>query len=186
MSSFLAGGLRAAFLLAQGRPDGLIRVATGPSAVPRSFAAALICLPLFAALRWMEWKAGARPPHPEHALVVEFLAYVIGWAGFALISRNLLTAMGRPERWGLFVTVWNWSNVAQYSMLLLAAVPDLLGAPPLVAETIGLVALGWALWLEWFVARLTLSVSAAMALLPVLLDLILGIVLSGLSRSLGG
>ena len=49
--------------------------------------------------------------------------------------------------------MWNWCNVVQYLLLVLAGLPLLLGAPDWIDQTAGLVALGWALWLEWFAAR---------------------------------
>ena len=50
-------------------------------------------------------------------------------------------------------------------------------------ETAWLVALGWALWLEWFAARLTLRLPGRTALALVLLDQALGLVVSGVIGS---
>ncbi len=42
--------------------------------------------------------------------------------------------------------------------------------------------MGWALWLEWFTARLALEVTALPAIAFVLMDLALGLVLAAVTR----
>jgi len=89
-------------------------------------------------------------------------------------------------RWSRFIVVWNWCNVVQYLLLVLAAVPGLLGAPALVQETASLIAIGWALWLEWFAIKLALEVSTLMAIGLVGLDLSIGLALTALGQGLAG
>ena len=69
---------------------------------------------------------------------------------------------------------------------MIAGLPLLLGAPDWIDQTAGLVALGWALWLEWFAARVALDVSGFAALGLVGLDITLGLVLSGVTGALLG
>lgn len=174
-------GLQAALLLARGRPEGIRQVDAGWEGAARSFWAAAICLPAFLFLRLLDWTVGGVPPHAGHSMALDLIFYVLGWAGFAVLSRPIAGMLSRDERWPLFISVWNWCNVAQYLLLVAAALPGLLGAPALIGETATVVALGWALWLEWYAARLTLEIDWLPAAALVFLDVAIGVVLATLT-----
>ena len=55
-----------------------------------------------------------------------------------------------------------------------------------IAQGLGLAALGYALWLEWFVAKSALRLAGGAAVAFVLLDLLLGIFIGGLVGRLSG
>lgn len=171
----VGAGLQAAMLLAQGRPEGLRYVEPGLAGARRSFWAALICLPLFAALRIADWSGSSQPAQLASA---DVLGFVVGWAGYALLSRPLVGWFGRAEHWPRFITAWNWCNVVQYLLLLAAALPGWFGAPEWARQAAGLIAIGWAVWLEWYAARLTLEVGPFVAAALVGLDLLVGVVLA--------
>lgn len=178
----VGAGLQAAMLLAQGRPEGLRYVETGLDGARRSFWAVLVCVPLFVALRVPEWTGSAVS---AHVWGVDLLGYLVGWLGFALLSRPLVAWIGREGRWPRYITAWNWCNVAQYVLLLAAAVPGFLGAPAWAQQSAGLVAVGWALWLEWYAARLTLEVGPLAAAALTGVDLLLGVALASITANLG-
>lgn len=177
-------GLQAALLLAQGRAEGIQHVDAGWDGAARSFWAAAICLPAFLFLRLLDWTAEGVPAHAGHGMALDLIFYVLGWAGFAVLSRPVVAALGRDARWPLFISVWNWCNVAQYLLLVAAAIPDLLGAPAPVGETTSVVALGWALWLEWYAARLALEIDWLSAAALVFLDVAIGVALATLTAVL--
>lgn len=174
----VATGLHGALLLARGRADGIQHIDPGREGALRSFWALALCLPGFLALQLADWADSGVPRAPAHAMGLELLAYVVGWLSFAVASRHLVAALGRGERWLLFLGVWNWCNVVQYLLLVAAAVPHLLGAPDWLGETASLVAVGWALWLEWYAARLTLDVGRLAAAGLVAFDLAIGAAIS--------
>lgn len=178
--SAVSAGLRGALLLARGRPEGLARVHTDRVGTARSFWAAAICLPAFACLRLLDWSVDGWPAHPAHGAALDLLGYAIGWAGYAVAAHPLVRAARRAERWPLFIATWNWCNVAQYALLLVASIPSVVGSPSWVSETTGLVAMFWALWLEWYAARLSLQVSGPVAAGFVALDVAIGAALSGI------
>ena len=78
--------------------------------------------------------------------------------------------MGQERKWPRYITAWNWCNLAQYVLLLVAGLPTLFHVQPIVAETAALVGFGWALWLEWYVARLALEATPLAAAFLVVVD----------------
>ncbi len=147
-----------------------------------SFAAALVCLPLFLVMRTLGSSAG----DPARMLAVDVIAYVCAWAGFALASLPICEAMGRRALWPRLVAAWNWANLVQYVVLGVMALPGLLGLSGMVTDALGLVAIGYALWLQWFTARAALGVSGLRAMAFVALDLAIALFLSGLVLRLAG
>ena len=184
MTGALAG-LQAAWLLARGRPEGARLLSVPPAdalaAAARSFWAAPLCLPAFVCLHVIGWMESGLGAFPARGFALDLLGFVIGWAGFALLTRGLAARLGRQALWPGFITAWNWCNVLQYMLLVAAALASLLGLPDVVAETAWLAAMGWALWLEWFATRLTLAVPALTAVALVALDFSIGLMLVALT-----
>lgn len=176
----ISNGLQAALMLACGRREGLGLLVVEPAhemaAARRSFWAGVLCLPAFVALHLLDWAQAGLPRHAATNFGWDLASYVAGWAGFALLSHAIAARFGRAERWPRFIALWNWCNVIQYLMLVIAALPALLGMPDAVAQTAWLVAMGWALWLEWTATRLALDVPPLAAAGLVALDVALGLI----------
>ncbi|MDE2574255.1 MAG: hypothetical protein KGL55_02990 [Rhodospirillales bacterium] len=184
----MSNGLQAALLLARGRPEArdVLRGSGEALAVARrSFWAAAICLPAFLCLHLIDWAQAGPPARPGHALALDLLGYASGWAGFALVSHHIAAMLGRERQWPQFIAAWNWCSLVQYLMLVAAALPVLLGLPDMVCELVWLVALGWALWLEWFAARVMLDVPTLTAVGFVAFDIAIGMFIAGFTASLG-
>ena len=58
---------------------------------------------------------------------------------------------------------------------MLGGVPGLLGAHPVLDQVAELVAVGWALWLEWYATRLALNAGPLLATYIVLVDQVIGL-----------
>lgn len=157
-----------------------------PEGAWRSFFAAFVCLPAFLAIRFFAWAQTGGPGGMGRALVAELAGYTIAWAGFALISLAIVQTWGRTAQWPRFIAAWNWTNVVQYAVILAAALPGAVGAPAIVAQALTLAGLGYALWLEWFVARHALGVSGGQAGALVGADLALGLFIGGMIATLSG
>jgi hypothetical protein len=151
-----------------------------PDGALRSFWAAAICLPAFLALRMLAWAGTGEPEEVARSLAAELIGYACTWVGFALASLTLAEAAQRRGRWPRFIAAWNWTNVVQYIALLSMTVPAALGLPAFLGHGLGLAAVGYALWLEWFVTRAALDISGGRAALFVLLDLLIGLFVGGL------
>lgn len=145
-----------------------------------SFIAAAICLPLFLLLRTIAGTAAAPGVDPFRALAADLIAYACSWAGFALASIPVAEAMGRRALWPRFISAWNWANVVQYVVLGVLTLPAVLGLPRMIADTVGLLGLGYAVWLQWFATRAALGVTGLRAAAFVALDVGIAIFLSGL------
>lgn len=171
----IRSGIAGAILLAKGRPEGIQQIAADPDATRTSFWAAAICLPAMLVLR-MTGSAVADPS--LHDFLAPTLLYAIGWAGYAILSHRVATAMGRQNRWPIFIAAWNWCQLIQYALFLISAVPGWIDAPAWLGQTLGMVALFWAMWLQWFATRTALDLSRWSAAALVALDVIIGIVVS--------
>ena len=180
-------GLRAALLLARGHADAVrlldVEPADQPALAGYSFCAALVCLPAFAGMRSIEWAQSGVPADALHGVAADLLGFVLGWAGFALLSHRLAALFQRAQRWPRFITAWNWCNLLQYLALLVAMVPPAVGLPDWIDETVWLVAMGWAVWLEWFATRAALEIPGFQAAGLVAIDLMLGLVLAAITGS---
>jgi hypothetical protein len=119
-------------------------------------------------------------------MVVELTGYVTAWAGFALASLAFAEVQNRRAEWPHFLAAWNWANVVQYIVLILLMVPGALGLPAPLGSGLGLAALGYALWLEWYVAKTALRIEGGQAALLVGVDLAIGIFVNGLVGRIGG
>jgi hypothetical protein len=167
-------GLRAALLLARRRAEGVVLVAAAsPEAqlarARRSFAALVLCLPLFLAIQ------GLGPGRTDEALARAVAGLLLSWLGYAVLSHMVAAGMGRATLWPRFIALWNWCNLVQYMLLSAAASAQLVGAPALAAQTAWIVALGWAVWLQWTATRLGLALGGGRAALMVVVDMALGL-----------
>ena len=70
-------------------------------------------------------------------------------------------------------------------LLVVGGIPGLLGAPPIIDEAAQIVAIGWALWIEWFATKQALGTQWRWW--PCCwwsLDQVIGLLLAGLNQSL--
>ncbi|MCC6720155.1 MAG: hypothetical protein IT555_19940 [Acetobacteraceae bacterium] len=168
-------GLRAALLLAGGRAEGAVRMGgEGPAhqlaRARHSFLALLLCLPLFLGLQLLEGEVTGA------AMLRGLASVVLGWLGYAVLSQALAASLGRAVLWPRFLALWSWCNLVQYLLMAAATVPGLLGAPAVVVQAAWLVALGWALWLQWSATRLALALAGGAAAMLVVADFALGVI----------
>jgi len=184
--SAVNSGLHGAFLLARGQRQGAALVESDMGGAARSFWALPVSLPTVVCLRLMDWAGPGLPKDAAHVLSRDMLVFAAGWLLFAVVTWRLAGRVGRASRWPHFIAAWNWCNVIENLLLVFGGIPALLGAPHIVGQLAEVVTTGWALWLEWYAARLTLGIGPLSAAMLVIMDLTIGLVLSGLGQVLGG
>ncbi len=154
------------------------------SSTARSFWAIAFCLPSVICRLLMSWEETGCRRRRSRLLGRELIIFVLGWLLFVEATYRLAPLIGQTERWGRFIAVWNWCNVVESILIVLGGLPELLGAPSIVGEAAELIAIGWALWLEWYATRLAFGVNTATALWLVLLDQSIGILLAVLAAAI--
>ena len=117
------------------------------------------------------------------SLIVGSVTTAAPWAT-PLMMLAFARVMDRLHRWPLFVCAWNWTNFAQILVFVAAALVAAV-LPRGLGQLVTLVALGYVLWLQWFVAREALDIAGPRAVAVVGVDLVLGLFISGLTLSIG-
>jgi hypothetical protein len=142
----------------------------------RSFTAALLVYPAFLILLSIrvadpDWAASG----VVRILLIESIGYVIYWSAFPLITLPVTRFLGRESQWLDLIIAFNWSQVLQVGLYLLALIVAGSGvfAAPL-AEGIAVAAYVATLLYEWFIARVVLDTGIAGATMIVLVEQVLG------------
>ena len=178
----LAGCLR----LARGDRGGLACFDRSLDGFWRSFRAAVISYPLYLVLLAMrvsiaEWErsGGGR------ILTVETIGYVIAWVAFPLLMLSVTRWIGRGHRFFDFMVPYNWCQVPQSALFVLVGLESESGfLNARASEAIDLIAAIATLVYEWYIARVALETTGAAAAFVVVVDLVLGVVISRAAGSL--
>jgi len=178
----LVGALR----LAKGDRGGLSCFDRSLDGFWRSFRAAVIAYPLYLILLVMrvtiaEWERSGG----FYIIVVETIAYVIAWVAFPLAMLTVTRWLNRSHRFFDFMVPYNWSQLPQSALFVLVGLQstsDAISTQP--AQVIEIAAAIAVLVYEWFIARVALETTAAAAALVVLVDLVLGVLISHVASSL--
>ena len=178
----LGGALR----LAVGDRRGLGFFDTSLDGFWRSFRAAAICFPLYLILvafrvGSVQWSRSGVPA----VLIVESISYVISWVAFPLLIQPLARLIGRENRFLSFMVVYNWSQIPQTALFVIVMLDGASGMlTPGSLAFARLVAAVAVLVYEWYIARVTLAVTGAQAMLVVIADLLLNSALGRVAASL--
>ena len=178
----VGGALR----LARGDRRGLGFFDTSIDGFWRSFRAAAICYPFFLMLlasrvSAAHWAASGAP----RIVIVETIGYVISWVAFPLLMLPLSRWLGREDRFLAFMVAYNWSQLPQTALFVVLAANSAAGLlPHALAQFADFAAAVAVLLYEWYIARVALAVSASQAVPVVLLDLVLGSILSRITEAL--
>ncbi len=147
-----------------------------PAGFWKSFFAAVIVAPGFAIIiayelgqAEIELEAGAL-----RVLLVETLAYVLGWVAFPVLVHQICEATGRRDAYIGYIVAFNWSKVIQMAVLLPSIGLIALGAPNGDGGWLLRLAVSFLiLFYEWFITRTALSVTAMGAVGFVVLDFVI-------------
>jgi hypothetical protein len=172
--------------LARGQPDGVVLVPGDRQTIIRSFWSVLFCMPSVICRLLMTWAETGVPNGVAHLVAREIIVFVLGWLLFVEATHRLAPMLGKAERWGRFIAIWNWCNVIEGVLVIIGGIPGLFGVPPTIDQACELIAIGWALWLEWYATRVAFGVGPMVAVGLVLLDQAIGILLASITIALAG
>ncbi|HEX5077914.1 MAG TPA: hypothetical protein VFV80_02110 [Geminicoccaceae bacterium] len=141
-----------------------------------SFFAAVLVAPGYALLVARDLFGRADEINAAWALLVEILAYGIGWAAFPLIALGVTHALGLSRNYAAMIIATNWAAVIQIGTFLTAIALGFV-LPPLGGLAIVL-ATGAILFYQWFVIRTALDTSAGIAIVLVLVDLLVNFMIN--------
>ena len=145
----------------------------------KSFYAAVLVAPGYLILVMIHLSNMEPGSGPLRILVIQSLAYVISWIAFPLVMYYVAEGIGRGSDYIAFIVAFNWAKVVQMGIYLpvsLLAVSDMMPA-----ETAGFLTVLTSILIlayEWFITRTALGVTGLGAAGIVVLDLILGILVT--------
>ncbi len=172
----LVGSLR----LARGDRGGLAYFDRSLDGFWRSFLSAFLGYPFFLMLLTMrvglaDWNAAGG----LRIILIETIGYVISWVAFPLVMLSVLRWIGREQRFFDFMVPYNWCQLPQSVLFVLVGLESETGAlSDPISQTIEIAAAIAVLIYEWYIARVALETSGAAATLVVLVDLVLGVLIT--------
>ena len=167
----------------------------------RSFWAMALVLPLNAVILAVKQVMPGDDAMPPNALI-DLLGPLVAWVALIAIMYGLVAWYGRIDRFWLFVSSYNWTQVPLAVVVLLsvalAAAAGTIVDPgadadsvPMLPWSVAHIALGIAFTLqlgtliyEWYVAWVALDSGVPLAIIVVLLDIVMGVGLNHLSTAL--
>lgn len=177
--------LTGAFRLARGDRSGLSCFVASVDGFWRSFRAAAICYPAYLVLLMLRSTGPRLMDAPLEGLVVETSAYVISWTAFPLVVAAVTRWLGYDRHFLRFMVAYNWCQVPQTALFLALAVLAKSGLLPVAAsQVVDIVSAIAVLVFEWYVAKQALEAPGAYAALLVVIDVVLGSMLSSISDTL--
>ena len=115
-------------------------------------------------------------------IAVETISYAIGWLIFPFVMLFVVDMLNRRARYFDYLVPYNWSNIPQAVLVLLAS-----GVASLVPSLGGLllvVVVVSTLIYEWFIAKTGLLISGTAATALALFDFALGLSLNEVTKVL--
>jgi len=166
--------------LARGDRGGLAYFDRSLGGFWRSFLSGFLSYPFFLVLLTMrislaDWNSAGG----LRIILAETIGYVISWVAFPLLMLSVLRWIGREHRFFDFMVPYNWCQLPQSALFVLVGLESETGAfSDPISQTIEIAAAIAVLLYEWYIARVALEASGAAATLVVLVDLVLGVVVT--------
>lgn len=169
--------IQGAWLLARGEVHGLDLFDLSVEGFWRSFAAAFLLAPAYVVLLVEHHARIGWPERLGGAVLADFVAYICGWIVFPCAAVFLTRLLGLTGRYVPLIVANNWASVVQTALytplvVLSAVLPAPLRAMLLFAATVA------ALIYQWFVTRTALDTTSDIAFGLVVINVLLGILVS--------
>ena len=109
----------------------------------------------------------------------ELFSYALGWIIWPLVALGVLRLMGLGNNFIPYIIAYNWANVLHINFLLPIAIVAHGGVmPDGIAVLLSLIATLAVLIYMWWVAKVALGATTAIAIGIVVLDVLMGFMLS--------
>jgi hypothetical protein len=171
----ISSSLYGAWRLARGDRDGMNFMNLSIDGFWRSFFAAVLAAPAYLLILLIQHTS----MDMEMSWLPDLSSYVLGWICWPLVALGLTRMMGLAHNYIPYIITYNWANLVHISFLLpIALITHGQVLPQGLAAMVGLVATLAVLVYLWWVTRVALGASAGIAIGFVVLDVLLGFLLS--------
>jgi hypothetical protein len=177
-----AKGIYAAWRLLHGERGAVAWFDASITGFWRSFAAAIVAAPAFAALVALSTLDQTEVNWPAVTLV-QAVAYVMDWFAFPLAALYVCDVLGKGDRYLRLIVALNWARVIESALILPGAVVAGL-APQGVLGFVPIAIFLAVMAYHWFVIRVALDGGPRETLVIFLLNLGVGIATSLWARSI--
>lgn len=149
----------------------------------RSFNAALVAAPAYILLVLLNFADNPPGAGEFRVIAVESITYVVGWVLFPLVMVSFTESAKCFQYYFRFVSAWNWSVVVQVFVFLAITSFGSSGAlPGGLAALLSLLATAAVLFYQGYIAHVMLEISPGPAALVVVINLVLDLGLTYVSR----
>lgn len=145
---------------------------------------ALLVLAPYAYLTGQRFQSIGVDPDPADMLLIEPLAYIVGWTLFPVVSHLYCQRLGRAQAWYDYIAAYNWANVLQMGLYFPAAVLYDLNLAPGLLFIVSVAVVSVAIAIHFRIARVALRVEILPAMVLVATDLALSLIQSRLVERL--
>ena len=136
---------------------------------------ALLVLAPYAYLTGQRFESMGIDPDPAEMLLIEPLAYIVGWTLFPVVSHFYCQRVGRAHDWYDYIAAYNWANVLQMGLYFPAAVLYDLDLAPGLLFVVSVAVVSLAIAIHFRIAVVALRVEPLPALVLVAMDLALSL-----------
>lgn len=180
----LSAGVYGAWRMAWADASGLAHFDDSERGFWLSFWAAAIALPAYALVVALNIATpdGSGPPIDGlRLLLVETIAYVIGWTAFPLAMISVADKLGRAQFYSRYIVANNWGGLLEMTAFL----PAVAAAQAFDALTVlpALVAIAMFAY-QWFIARTALDLTNRQALVPSAVNFAIGVTVALVAREM--
>lgn len=176
-------GIFGAWRLLHGDRSGLGWFDTSITGYWRSFAAAIIAFPAYAALVAISAADYPGEINWSGLIAVEAIAYLIDWFAFPLAAIYICDWMGKGAEYTRLIVALNWAKVIEVSVMVPTALVASL-APGGVLTMIPVVIFLSILVYHWWVTKVALGATTGEAVMVTLINVMIGIITSLWARTL--
>lgn len=151
----------------------------------RSYWAAAFLAPFFLGAAWIEAAQMAGAEESARFLLLRSIAYVMQWVAFPLLMVPVADLLQRGHCYFRYMVAYNWFQLVQSALVLLIAIvaPALIGDADALAF-VSLVTLAAMLLYNGFIAKNALEVGGGTAAAIVIIDALLGELISAMAYNL--